>query len=394
MKRVVSLAATILAGALFLGSSADHGVRDDGPARASLHETEYMLTLPDGSRASAHFLVRATDSGEASAAAVSAVAAVYPGAVVEDIAHEPHPGHDASEHESENPGAEGVVRAQWNAWGWQWGDDELPVAVQYNPAGAPAGFSPSDVSAALAVWSVVDETSFAFDYRGETSLPASMNVNGTDGVNVVAWQDLGCDAGCVLGLTTKSFESHEVDVSLNSNPGANLGLGTNGTWDAVSVLIHELGHMAGLEHSCPALGPCTDEESEAVMFYAYTGVQRSLEADDIAALRALYPAEDEPAQVLPAVSDSHGGGVIDATSSSLYIPLASGWNLTYLPAGDLQRFVNELGCVEAVYGWDGANGWQRWLRGLSPSAQTLQSATAGVSYWVLASSDCAAFFYD
>lgn len=391
MQRVVSFAATILAGALFLGSIADHSAPGDGPARDSLSELEYVLTLPDGSHASAHFLVRAGDSHEAASAAVAAVRALHPGAVLEDIPHDHQSGSVNQEQEHED---KGVVRAQWNAWGWQWDADELPVPVQYNPTGAPAGFTAADVSAALAVWSVIDETSFGFAYRGETTLPASMNVDGPDGVNVVAWQDLGCDSGCVLGLTTKSFESHEVDVSLNSNPGANLGLGTNDTWDAVSVLIHELGHLAGLEHSCPALGPCTDEESEAVMFYAYTGVQRSLEADDIAALQSLYPETESPDTALPVVSDGSGEGVVDATSSSLYVQLASGWNLTYLPAGDLQRFVTELECVEGVYGWDGANGWERWLRGLSPSMQSLQSTTAGLSYWVLASADCAAFFYD
>ena len=140
------------------------------------------------------------------------------------------------------------------------------------------------------------------------------------------------------------------------------------------------------------IGPCTEEESEAVMFFAYTGVQRSLEADDIAALQELYP--QAPTTTLPAVTDTTGDGVIDATSSSLFVPLTSGWNLTYLPAGDLQRFVTELECVEGVYGWDGTNGWERWLRGLTPSMQTLRSTTAGNSYWVLASGDCAAFFYD
>ncbi len=230
MKRVVSFSATILVGALFLGSIATHGAAGDGPARDSLNELEYVLALPDGSHASAHFLVQAGNTTEAASAAMAAVRAIYPGAILEDA---PHHEDSASASLEQEPEGEGVVRAQWAAWGWQWDADELPVPVRYNAAGAPSGFTTADVSAALAVWSVVDGTSFAFDYDGETTLPASMNVDGTDGVNVVAWQDMGCDAGCVLGLTTKSFESHEVDISLNSNPGANLGLGNNGTWDAV-----------------------------------------------------------------------------------------------------------------------------------------------------------------
>ncbi len=389
MKRIVSLASTILVGVLFLGGIANQAAPGDGPARDSLSELEFVVVLPDGSRSSAHFLVRAGDPAEAAAAATSAVRALHPGAVLEDL-HD----HDAPAPANSN-GGEGTVRAQWNAWGWQWDADEVPVPVLYNPAGAPAGFTAADVAAALSVWSVVEGTSFAFDYRGETSLPASMNVNGTDGANVIAWQDLGCDAGCVLGYTTKSFESHEVDVSMNSNPGANLSLGANGTWDAVSVLIHELGHVAGLEHSCPALGPCTDAEAEAVMFYAYSGVQRRLAEDDMAALRSLYPASATSSQALPSVSGSSGAGVIDSTSSSLHVQLSPGWNLTYLPAGNLQRFVTELRCVEGVYAWnDDAGSWQRWLRDLAPSLQTLTSTRATQSYWVLASAGCSAFFHD
>lgn len=388
MKRVVSLAATILAGALFLSGSLSGADAPESSDATQIREMEFMLVLPDGSRASAHFLVRAGDASEAAAAATSAVRALHPGAVLEDL---PHRGPEAP---ATSSGGEGVVKAQWNAWGWQWDPAEIPVPVQYNPSGAVPGFTAADVSAALAVWSVVEGSSFAFEYRGETTLLASMNVNGPDGVNVVAWQDLGCDVGCVLGLTTKSFQTHEVDVSLNTHPGANLGLGNNDTWDAVSVLIHELGHVAGLEHSCPALGPCTDEEAEAVMFFAYSGVQRRLGADDMAALRALYPARVTTSSQPVGTSGYDGAGIIDATSSSVYVQALPGWNLTYLPAGDLARFVHELQCVQAVYEWDDAHGsWRRWLRGLSPSLQTLQQTQPGQSYWVFATGGCAAFFH-
>lgn len=70
------------------------------------------------------------------------------------------------------------------------------------------------------------------------------------------------------------------DVHINTifswedNPNAN-----NGQFDLLTVLIHELGHSLGLQHSSDPM---------SVMFPNYQGARRSLSADDIAGIQAIY----------------------------------------------------------------------------------------------------------
>jgi len=358
---------------------------DREPQSIEVAELELALETRDGRMLLARFLVDSPDGDHAVDAAVGAIEALYPGATILG-----EPGTDDAALEA----GDGVVRSQWNAWGWDWSEDEIPVSVAYNPVGASGGFTGANVLAALEAWSSVPGSAFAFSYAGETDLLASMNNGGEDGSNVIAWQDLGCDSGCVLGLTTKSFVTHELDISLNSNPGARLGNAADGFYDVASVLVHELGHMAGLEHSCPALGPCTPEEAEAVMYWSYRGVHRELEADDIAGLVALYPGESVTSTAAGPVP---GPGVVVPGASPQpagIVALAPGWNLTQLPAGPFDGYSASLSCVRAIYAYDPIDryGWSHWVRGLQPALQTLGAAEPGIAYWVLSDGSCAASF--
>ncbi len=392
MTRIVPLLATLLF-ALALGAAF---LRPGGDSLASLEisELEFAVLQPDGSALAAHFLVSAEDEHQALQAALRTVHDLYPGATVEEVSH----GHDdeadhAGEEQDDHDGLN-RVRAQWMPWGWTWEDHELPVPVHYNPNGALDFFTEADVIQALDTWTNVPPARFAFEYAGETSAPASMNVGGPDGLNVIAWQDLGCEIGCVLGITTKSFETHEVDISLNTHPGARLGDGTDGTYDVLTILLHELGHMAGLEHSCPAFGPCTDEELDAIMFHAYQGIRHELGEDDIEGISSLYPAEDgvTSSEPLDPPGDSHDPLPATEEDASIAVQLDAGWNLTVLPGGDPAALANTLSCVDAIYSYDQQDGWAHWIRGLYPSLQTLDLVDAGRPHWVYASESCGAFF--
>ncbi len=57
------------------------------------------------------------------------------------------------------------------------------------------------------------------------------------------------------------------------------------TFDLYTVLLHEVGHSLGLGHS---------EEEDSVMFAFYGGGRRSLHADDIAGIQAIYGPEAVP----------------------------------------------------------------------------------------------------
>ena len=201
---------------------------------------------------------------------------------------------------------------------------------------------------------------------------ASVHEGVNDGVNVVAWQQLECQAGCVLGVTTK-MESHETDVVLNSNPQAKLRDGSNGTVDARSVLLHEAGHMAGLEHSCP-LFECSASEQDAVMYFQYRGLKRELRQDDAAGLAALYPLARNAPQL-----------------ESLELAVQPGWALTSLPPGALESSMASLTCVDAVYAFRDER-WAVWIRDLHPSFQRLSWIEAGAAYWIHASGACSHVF--
>lgn len=301
------------------------------------------------------FDVVADSDDAARAAAESQLAVIAPGATL-----------------VESPAAS--VLAQWRPWPWKWERSEIPVTVAYNPTGAPPGVGPGVITAGLVAWSSVDTSSFRFTYGGITENTATVGEFGPDGENVISWQSLDCSQSCVLGVTAKGT-AHEADMLLNSNPAAAdlLGVGTKVDWR--TVILHELGHMAGLEHSCPVpFGPCTPAEADAVMFYQYRGILRTLAPDDAAGISALYPA---------------GGSPVETPSPYPEYPISleAGWNLVAPPNLTIAALTTGLPCVSAVYLYEGGE-WLSWIRGAPPGIQELVSVGSGRSYWMLAATAC------
>lgn len=353
----VALAASVALAAFGAGGAPE--TRAGGETRS----LTLVVSRPDGPPVQLAFEVRAESAAAAMAAARRAAEQLVPGGSIAE---------------------DGGVSAQWQPWGWTWSDSELPVRVAYNPVGAPAFVGPDAVVAALQTWSSVTTSRFAFAYAGFTDRQASLRESGPDGFNVIAWQSLDCDGGCVLGVTTRETV-HESDLILNSNPAARLGNGTGDSVDAKTVILHETGHMAGLEHSCVApFGNCTAAELDAVMYYQYRGIKRKLAADDIAGISALYPARLPGASPTPPVTAA-------PPSEAVAVVLQPGWNLTQLPAGPLATGLAALRCAEGVYRWSGT-AWEWWLRDAAPGLSAVSTARAGEAYWVHADGACAHVF--
>lgn len=319
-------------------------------AQPALFPATVVVQRPHGPPALVHFLVAARTANDAEAATAAALRSLGPAA-------------------SQRAPGSGDASAAWRPWGWAWADDELPVPVAYNPSGAPPSVGPAAVIAGMQAWSSVEGSRFAFRYAGITDRTATILEAGPDGENVISWVHLECSRGCVLGLTSKEL-THEVDMLLNSNPNALAELGLDVVLDWRTVILHELGHMAGLEHSCPApWGPCTPEETAAVMYFQYTGINRTLAADDRAGIRALYPAAPAAAPAPPMLA------------------LEAGWNLVVLPPGPMSALAAALPCLVAAYHFDGER-WLRYIPALPPAAQTLHDLPGPAPAWVLAAGAC------
>jgi hypothetical protein len=109
-------------------------------------------------------------------------------------------------------------------------------------------------------------------------------------VNVVYFEDTGWegkDLDSTYATTKVHFEPSgeivDADIAINSAR-FDVGVGSAGGPDLVSILTHEVGHFLGLDHSA---------DENAVMFYSLgrSEKKRSLQQDDIDAICTLYPPD-------------------------------------------------------------------------------------------------------
>lgn len=173
--------------------------------------------------------------------------------------------------------------------GASWSQPSATYFVNPNFTDAPAGASQEQISAlqrGASEWKSAGQTPFQFLYGGTTG---STTVAPNDGQHNVFYSDT--DGGGALATCTYSFFSGGAlfgfDIEFYSRDGAfdwvwaQNPVGGN-QFDIESVAVHEFGHALGMGHSTV---------SGATMFPSVSGgttSNRSLHADDIAGVQALY----------------------------------------------------------------------------------------------------------
>ena len=209
------------------------------------------------------------------------------------------------------------------------------------------------IQQSLAAWNAATASC---SYLDLVDLGAVESEVGNDGVNLIKFRDAtwcrpavdGDDEHCfshqASGITTLLFvddpgndrdgELVDADIELN---GVDFAIATGGQSesmagcqaDLANTLVHELGHLLGLGHTClgAADAPRTDGDGQPVplcsqatapailesTMYPFQACgetsKASLSADDAAALCAIYPEADDPG--VCAGPDELGGGCCD-----------------------------------------------------------------------------------
>ena len=196
------------------------------------------------------------------------------------------------------PGAveleESAVAAQYVASGFKWMSNTASWA--YNGAGAPASVAGSALSASSSSASAWGSGSnFQFSGGGATGAgTGACGGGGTDGQNTVGW---AVQSGSVLAVTCSWYNGGSpfgaaAEFDMQIDPDWTWTTGGAANIDLQSVITHEFGHALGLNHSA---------DGSAVMYPSYSAgsTKRSLAADDLAGIVAIYGTAGGAATTTP-----------------------------------------------------------------------------------------------
>jgi hypothetical protein len=162
--------------------------------------------------------------------------------------------------------------------------DVLPAVQSYNPSGEAVA-AESLLQATQATWSSVPRSDFAMSFGGTTSRCPSIvrecpGPQLLDGFNDVGWAELSRGT---LGVTWSIISgTDEADMALSTRVPWHTGCATvPNSFDAQTVLLHENGHVAGLDHA---------SSTASVMYPFYQGAACSLDALEAQVIGTLYPS--------------------------------------------------------------------------------------------------------
>lgn len=226
---------------------------------------------------------------------------------------------------------------------WFEPDDDQPVPVFVNPAGAPSPVIMNDVSGAMGAWSTVPACDLRVSVAGTTSeCQPSLNrvqitFNNCDGLwsagsGAIAFGGLEWDFTRTKVVNGVNF-AKAILGRISFNPFAGIGDSCN----VREVLTHEMGHVLGLHHSWqPGFeGSPSATAAEATMYYIahFDGRCASLKADDMNGIRFIYPGTGDPNSIT-IVTAALPVGVVGAAYSETLTAIGgvSPYNWSLAPA--------------------------------------------------------------
>jgi hypothetical protein len=217
---------------------------------------------------------------------------------------------------------------------WFEADSNTPVVYQVE-AGGDATLGPdaslAAIDGAMAAWTNVTSAAITLQ-RGGSAAPAPLVC---DGASQIVFNDpfdemdspTGCSGVLALGGYCASGETTVVNGTTfyritEGNITFNRGFGGCSFWNTTNlaeVTTHELGHTIGIGHSSETDNPAPELE-EATMYYRahFDGRGAAVRADDVAAVRFIYPGGTDPAP-----DDADADGVEDAEDDCPTTPNAA-----------------------------------------------------------------------